>query len=75
MKMKMKNRLHTYDINRPRPRHGDKYSEYKNCLNMMMLRFIQQQQATYEAQFMSKLSNTEAELKKNVAYKKMRVIF
>ena len=37
MKMKMKNRSHIYDINRPRSRHGRKYSKYKNCLVMMML--------------------------------------
>ena len=35
MKMKIKNRSQTYDINRPRPRHGDKYSKYKKSLNMM----------------------------------------
>ena len=29
--------------------------------------------ATFEAQFMRKLSNTEAELKKKVAFKKKRV--
>ena len=29
MKMKMKNGSHRDDINRPRPRYGDKYSKYK----------------------------------------------
>ena len=29
MKMKMKNRSLRYDINRPRSRHGHKYSKYK----------------------------------------------
>ena len=28
MQMKMKNRLHRYDLNRPRPRHGHKYTKY-----------------------------------------------
>ena len=37
MKMKMKNRSHRYDINRPTSRHGDKYNKYKNCLTMMMM--------------------------------------
>ena len=45
-----------------------------NCLRMMMLILIKQHpsntQATFEAQFMKKLCNTEAGLKKNVAYKK-----
>ena len=26
---KIKNRLHKYDINRPRLRHGNKYTKYK----------------------------------------------
>ena len=30
MKMKMKNRSHKYDINRPRSRQGYKYSKCKN---------------------------------------------
>ena len=32
MEMKIKNRSHSYDINRRRSRHGDKYSKYKKCL-------------------------------------------
>ena len=27
---------HRYAINRPRPRHGHKYSKCKKCLSMMM---------------------------------------
>ena len=42
MKMKKKNRSHRYDINRPRSRHGHKYSKYKKCLSMMMLICIKQ---------------------------------
>ena len=42
MRLKMKNRLHRYDINRPRLRHGHKYSEYKMCLSIMMLICIKQ---------------------------------
>ena len=37
MKIQMKNRSYRYDINRPRSRHGHKYSKCKNCLSMMML--------------------------------------
>ena len=29
MRLKMKNRSYIYDINRPRPRHGHKYTKYK----------------------------------------------
>ena len=38
-----------------------------------MLKFTKQHQATLEAQFMKTSSNTEAKLKKSVAYKKKRV--
>ena len=34
---------HRYDINRPKSRHGHKYSKYKKCLSMVMLRCINQQ--------------------------------
>ena len=39
--MKMKNRSHRYDINRPRSRHEHKYGKYEG-LNMMMLLCIKQ---------------------------------
>ena len=41
----------------------------------MMLVCIKQHQATFQAQFMKKLSNTEAELKKSNAYKKACFFF
>ena len=41
--MKMKKRSHRYDINRPRSRHGHKYSTYKNYLITIMLICIKQQ--------------------------------
>ena len=62
-----------HDLNRPRFRHECKDSKYKKCLSMMMLISIKQQ-LKLEAQFMRKLSNTEAELKKGNAYKKKSVI-
>ena len=42
MKIKIKNRSHRYDINRPRSRHGQKYSKYKMCLSIMMAICIKQ---------------------------------
>ena len=42
MKMKMKNGSHRYDTNRPRSRHGHKYSKYKKSLTIMMLTCIKQ---------------------------------
>ena len=38
------------------------------CLNIMMV--LSNTQATFEVQFMKKLSNTEAEMKKSVPYEK-----
>ena len=70
MKMKMKNRSHRYDINRPRSRHGGKYSKYKRGICMMMLICIKQHLSTIWSSICEKLSNTEAELKKRVACKK-----
>ena len=40
--MKMKNRSHRYDINRPRSSDEHKYSKYKKYLTMMMLICIKQ---------------------------------
>ena len=42
MKMKIKTISHRYDVNRPRKRHGHRYSKYKRCLCMMMLICIKQ---------------------------------
>ena len=42
MEIKIKNRSHRYDLNRPRSRHGDKYRKYRKCLCMMMLTCINQ---------------------------------
>ena len=71
MKIKMKNRSHRHDINRPSSRRAHKYSKYKKCLTMMMLIYIKQHQSNiFQVQFKKKLSKTEAELKKSVAYKK-----
>ena len=46
----MKDRSHKYDINRPRPSHGHKYTIYKMCLSIIMAIYIKQHQATFEAQ-------------------------
>ena len=40
----------------------------KACLSLIMLICLSNALATYEAQFMKKLSTTEAELKKSVPY-------
>ena len=43
MEIKIKNRLHGNDINRPKPRHGHKYTKNeKKCLSMEILIYIKQ---------------------------------
>ena len=45
------------------------------CVSVFLwLHLLSNTQTTFEAQFMKKLSDTEAELKKSVAFKKKRVI-
>ena len=74
MRLKKTNRSHRYDKNRPRRRHGHKYTKFKIRLMIMMVTCIKKTHlVTFEAQFMNKLSNIEAELKKSVAYTKKRV--
>ena len=43
MRLKMKNRSHRYDINRPRLRHGHEYTKYKMCkiIIIMVIRIKQ----------------------------------
>ena len=38
----MKNRLCRYDMNRPRPRYGHKYTKHKMCQRKMMVICIKQ---------------------------------
>ena len=42
MRLKMKNRSHRCDINRPRPSHGHKCTKYKICLSIVMVICINQ---------------------------------
>ena len=48
----MKNSLQGYNVNRPRTRHGPKYTEYKTCLS----------KATFETPFMKKLLDEKRSL-------------
>ena len=72
MKIKMKYRSHRYDINRPRHRNKHKYTKY-NIQSIMMVICIKQHLSNIWNQFMKKLSNTQAELEKSVAYKRKPV--
>ena len=42
MRLKMKNRSHRYDINRPTPIHGHKYTKCEMSLSEMMVICIKQ---------------------------------
>ena len=42
MRLKMEHRSPRYNINRPRPRHGPKYTKYKMCLSIMIAICIKQ---------------------------------
>ena len=53
--MKIENRSHKYDINRPSSKHGHKYSKYKKCLNMMMLMCIKQHLSNIWGSFQEKV--------------------
>ena len=41
-RLKIKNKLQGYDLNRPKPKHGHKYTKYKMCLSIMMVICIKQ---------------------------------
>ena len=42
MRLKMKNTSRKYDTNRPRSRHGYKYTKSKMCLSIMMVICVKQ---------------------------------
>ena len=39
MRLEIKNRLHRYYVNRPKPRHGYKCTKRKMCISLMMVIF------------------------------------
>ena len=70
MRLKIKNKSKRYDINWSRLRDGHKYTKYKMCLSIVMVIYNKQHLSNIWSSVHEKLSNTEAELKKSVAYKK-----
>ena len=69
MKLK-KNRSYRYDINRSSSRYEHKIVNINSVLLRRHLYVLSNTWATFETTFIKKLSKTEAELIKNVAYKK-----
>ena len=70
MRLKMKNISHTYDINRPRLRHGHIYTKYKMCLNIMMVICIKQHLSNIWSSFHKKVKKHCGWVEKSAAYKK-----
>ena len=48
IRLKMKDKSQRCDINRPRSRHGHKYTKYKKCLSVLSNTY-----ATFEAHFIT----------------------
>ena len=65
----MKNRSQTYDLDRPRPRHGHNYTNYKMCFSMMMVICIKQHLSNILSSTHVKEKQIEAELKKGLLIK------
>ena len=70
MKMKMRNRSHRYEINRPRSRNGHKYGKYKKCLSIIMLICIKQQLSNIWTSVHEKVKQHWGWVAKSVANKK-----
>ena len=68
--MKMKNRSHRCDINRPWPRDGLRYSKCKKCLSMVMLICIKQHLSNIWTSIHEKVKQHWGWIEKSVAYKK-----
>ena len=60
----MKNKSQLYDINRPRPRYGPKYTKYKMFVSIIVIYIKQYLNNIWRFQFMKKVSSTETELKR-----------
>ena len=70
MRLKVKNKSHRYDINRPRPRHGHKYTKYKKWLSIMMVIRNKQYLRNIWSLIYEKVKQHRGWIEKSVAYKK-----
>ena len=73
MKMNMKKRSHKQEINRPKPRHGHKYSKYK-WLSMIMLICIKQHLSNIWSSIHEKVKQHRDWFEKRVDYIKKACI-
>ena len=67
----MKNRSQTNDENRPRPRHGHKYTKYKMSLNIVMVICIKQHLSNIWSSVHEKVKQHWALVEKSVVYTKI----
>ena len=71
MRLKLKNKSHRYDINRPKPRHGQKHTKYKMCLSITMVICTKQHLSKIWSSVYEKLKQHWGWVeKKSVAYEK-----
>ena len=42
MRLKLESKSQKYDIDRPKPRHGHKYTKFNMCVSIMMVTCIKQ---------------------------------
>ena len=70
MRLEMKNRSNRCGINRPRPRYGHEYTTYIMRFSKMKVICIKQPWSNIWSSIHEKLSNTEGESKKSIAYEK-----
>ena len=70
MRLKVKNRIRRYYINRPRPRHGHKYTKYKICLSIIMVLCIEQHLSNICSSIHEKVKQHWGWVEKSFAYKK-----
>ena len=73
MRIKMKNRSHRYNKNRPKSRHGRKYSKYKKCFSVMMLLCIWQHLSNIWSSTHEKVKQHWSWVETSVAFQKNRV--
>ena len=64
------NRSQRYDINRPRPRHGPKYTKYKICVSIMMVIFTKQHLSSIWSSFHENVNQHWGWVEERIAYKK-----
>ena len=70
MKLKMKNISHRYGINRPKPRHGHKYTKCKMCVTIIMAVCIKQNLSNIWSSIYENVKQHWGWVEKSVAYKK-----